>query len=226
MCDLARPVAREPRRGARRCSVQSLVVATRTYSRGTQEAEAFVTALLTASRVLVGVSARSLAEVESTVTVTQFRTLVVLDSHHDINLSGLAEKLGVNSSTALRMIDRLLVAGLVTRRENPDTRREVLLGLSPEGRRVVRRVTRRRRAELARVVDAMPADRRSELLAALRAFAEAAGEPEPSSDGAGSMAGYLDAWPGSVGGDGPATSRRAGHGPPGPRRRRREPGRL
>ena len=38
----------------------------------------FVTALLTASRVLVGVSARSLVQAQGTVTVTQFRTLVVL----------------------------------------------------------------------------------------------------------------------------------------------------
>jgi DNA-binding MarR family transcriptional regulator len=149
---------------------------------GAQETEAFVTALLTASRVLVGVSARSLSEVESAVTVTQFRTLVVLDSHQGINLSGLAEKLGVNASTALRMIDRLLVADLVTRRDNPETRREVLLALSPAGRKLVRQVTQRRRAELARVVAAMPSGRRSELLAALRAFAEAAGEPEPHSD--------------------------------------------
>lgn len=147
-----------------------------------------MTALLTASRVLVGVSARSLSEVERAVTVPQFRTLVVLDSQGQINLSGLAEKLGVNSSTALRMIDRLLVAGLVTRRDNPDTRREVLLGLSPGGRRLVRRVTQRRRAELARVVAAMPADRRAELLAALRAFAVAAGEPEPRPDEVSSLA--------------------------------------
>jgi DNA-binding MarR family transcriptional regulator len=168
------------------------------------EAEAFVTALLTASRVLVGVSARSLAEVESTVTVTQFRTLVVLDSQHEMNLSTLAERLGVNASTALRMIDRLLVAGLVTRRDNPDTRREVLLGLSPAGRSVVRRVTRRRRGELARVVAAMPAGRRVELLAALRAFAEAAGEPEPSPEEVSSMAWYVDAGP-----DAPAVRRRA-----------------
>lgn len=171
------------------------VVATRRPLGAADEAEAFVTALLTASRVLVGVSARSLSEVESTVTVTQFRTLVVLDGQGEINLSGLAERLGVNASTAVRMIDRLLVAGLVTRRDNPDTRREVLLGLSPEGRRVVRRVTRRRRAELARVVAAMPASRRTELLAALRAFAEAAGEPEPNPDEVGTMAWYVDAGP-------------------------------
>ena len=141
--------------------------------------DVFVTAVLTASRVLVGVSARSLAEVEETVTVTQFRTLVVLDSRGEINLNSLAEALDVNSSTALRMIDRLLVAGLVTRRENPNNRREVLLGLSAEGARIVDIVTKSRRSEIARIVTAMPNERRSELIAALHAFADAAGEPQP-----------------------------------------------
>src|SRR5665647_545120 len=40
-------------------------------------ADELVSALLTASRALVGVSARSLARVEDAVTITQFRTLVV-----------------------------------------------------------------------------------------------------------------------------------------------------
>jgi DNA-binding MarR family transcriptional regulator len=137
-----------------------------------------VTAILTASRVLVGVSARSLADVEDTVTLTQFRTLVVLDSHGVINLNRLADLLAVNSSTAMRMIDRLLVAELVTRQENPANRREVLLDLTDEGRRLVQQVSDSRRAEIARIVKAMPAGERSELVNALRAFADAAGEPE------------------------------------------------
>jgi DNA-binding MarR family transcriptional regulator len=157
-----------------------------------EDNQAFVTALLTVSRVLVGISARSLGEVEGTVTVTQFRTLVVLDSHAEINLNRLAELLGVNSSTALRMIDRLLVAGLVTRRDNPASRREVLLGLSPAGRRVVRKVTRRRRTELARVVAAMPRERRDDFLAAMQAFAEAANEPEPHPDEVSSLGWYAE----------------------------------
>jgi DNA-binding MarR family transcriptional regulator len=138
-----------------------------------------VTALLTASRVLVGVSARSLAQVEDAVTVTQFRTLVVLDSHGEINLNRLAELLDVNSSTAMRMIDRLLVADLVTRRDNPTNRREVLLGLTRAGKRIVRQVTTRRRGEITRIATAMPATQRGALIVALRAFAEAAGEPDP-----------------------------------------------
>ena len=97
------------------------------------ELQDVVTAILTASRVLVGVSARSLADVEDTVTLTQFRTLVVLNSHGMINLNRLADLLGVNSSTAMRMIDRLLAAELVTREDNPTNRREVLLDLTDQG---------------------------------------------------------------------------------------------
>jgi DNA-binding MarR family transcriptional regulator len=141
--------------------------------------DALVTAVLTASRVLVGVSGQSLAEVEDTVTITQFRTLVVLDSREGINLNGLAEELDVNSSTAMRMIDRLLAARLVTRQDNPANRREVLLGLTAEGHRLVETVTRRRRTQIAKIVTAMPAVRRNELVAALHAFADAAGEPQP-----------------------------------------------
>ena len=137
----------------------------------------FVTALLVASRVLVGVSARSLTVVEDTVTLPQFRALVVLEGHGEINLNRLAELLAVNSSTAMRMIDRLLVSDLVTRRENPSNRREVLLGLSAHGSTVVKKVTERRRQDIARIVQAMPAGQRSDLIAALRGFAEAATEP-------------------------------------------------
>jgi DNA-binding MarR family transcriptional regulator len=143
-----------------------------------------VTAVLTASRVLVSVSARSLAGVEDVVTVTQFRTLVVMEAHGELNLNGLAALLDVTPSTALRMIDRLLVADLVTRRDNPDNRREVLLGLTKQGRAIVAKVTRKRRAEIPKIVAARPNARRSELVAALKAFADAAGEldaPEPES---------------------------------------------
>lgn len=141
-----------------------------------------ITGLLTASRVLVGVSARSLSVVEDIVTLPQFRTLVVLDGHGEINLNRLAVLLAVNSSTAMRMIDRLLASGLVTRRENPANRREVLLALSRSGSTVVKKVTQRRRKEIARIVQAMPIDQWSDLVAALRSFAAAAHEPPVGSD--------------------------------------------
>jgi DNA-binding MarR family transcriptional regulator len=144
------------------------------------DSDELVTAVLTASRALVAVSARSLTQLDERVTVTQFRTLVVLGNHGETNLNGLAEELDVNASTAMRMIDRLLTAGLVTRSENPGNRREVLLGLTVEGRKLVDTVTRKRRREIAKIVERMPTARRGQLVAALHAFAEAAGEPHPS----------------------------------------------
>jgi DNA-binding MarR family transcriptional regulator len=132
--------------------------------------------------VLLSVAVRSLAEVEDTVTIPQFRTLVVLDAHGQMNLNTLSGLLDVTPSTALRMIDRLLAAELVTRRDNPANRREVLLDLTDAGTLLVEQVTAKRRTQIARIVTAMPAGRRTEMIVALRAFAEAAGEPEPRAD--------------------------------------------
>jgi DNA-binding MarR family transcriptional regulator len=143
-----------------------------------------VAAVLTASRVLVGISARSLAEIGETVTLTQFRTLVVLDSHGPSRLNKLAERLDVTASTALRMVDRLVAAGLVDRRENAQDRREVVIDLTAGGRSLVRKVTRARRVEIERIVLEMPASRRRELVRALEAFATAADEPAVVADAA------------------------------------------
>jgi DNA-binding MarR family transcriptional regulator len=142
------------------------------------ETDQLVTALLTASRVLVGVSARSLAAVEDTVTLPQFRALVVLDGQGPINLNRLAELLGVTASTAMRMVDRLIAAHLVSRTGNPTNRREVVLELTAQGSELVRQVTAGRRAQITRIVTAMPVSERGAMVEALRAFAAAAGEPD------------------------------------------------
>jgi DNA-binding MarR family transcriptional regulator len=144
----------------------------------------FVTALLTASRALVGVSARSLGGVEEKVTLSQFRTLVVLHAHGDSRLNRLSERLQVNASTTLRTVDRLIAAGLVARKENPDDRREVLLQLTRRGRQLVEDVTARRRDAIATIVRGMPTKQRAAMVEALMSFAEAADEPLAVGDSA------------------------------------------
>ncbi|SDP41117.1 DNA-binding transcriptional regulator, MarR family [Pedococcus dokdonensis] len=146
-----------------------------------------VTALLTASRVLVGVSARSLAEVQDDVTVTQFRLLVVLRGHGETRLNRLADRLGVTPSTALRSVDRLIASDLVTRRENTQDRREVVIELTPRGRRVVDHVTERRREAIRVIVEAMPREQARRLVEALSTFAEAADEPTAALDAANAL---------------------------------------
>jgi DNA-binding MarR family transcriptional regulator len=104
-------------------------------------ADDLVPALLTAARALVGVCARSLARVQDVVTITQFRTMVVLQGHGDTRLNQFAERVGAAPSTSLRMVDRLIAARLVIRRENKADRREVLIALTVEGARLVREVS-------------------------------------------------------------------------------------
>lgn len=149
-------------------------------STASDEADELVASILTASRLLVAVSARSLASVEENLTLPQFRMLVVLDSREAMSISRLADFLAVNPSTAMRMVDRLAVAGMVARSSNPDSRREVLVTCTPTGSTVVREVTQRRTREIAGIVAEMPARRRKGLADALRAFAEAGGEPSAS----------------------------------------------
>lgn len=144
------------------------------------EVDALVTAFLAASRVLMAVSARSIAAVEETVTLTQFRTLIVLERNGQLNLQKLADHLGVNASTAMRMVDRLIAAGLVNRAENPASRREVVLTLTVEGERIVNEVMSRRRDEIRQIVTAMTPDHRDGLVAALEALCDAAGETRAS----------------------------------------------
>ncbi len=134
--------------------------------------------VLVASRVLVGVAARSLAAVADQVTLPQFRMLVMLSSRGPLRAGELADALGVHPSTATRMVDRLSADGLVDRHVNPGNRREVILSLSSRGSRLVDDVTRRREEQIAAIVAAMPERQRARLVGALRAFNSAAGEPE------------------------------------------------
>ena len=79
----------------------------------------------------------------------------------------------------MRMIDRLLAAELVTRQDNPANRREVLLDLTDQGRELVQQGQRHpTRGDRPHRQGNAGRSERSELVTALRAFADAAGEPE------------------------------------------------
>jgi DNA-binding MarR family transcriptional regulator len=135
-----------------------------------------VDAVLSASRVLVAVAARSLADVAEEVTLTQYRTLVVLASRGPQNLAGLAEAVGGAPATATRMCDRLVRKGLIRRRTERDDRRQLRVALTAEGRSLVDAVTGRRRHEIGRIMNEIPAEQQAVLVQALGRLASAAGE--------------------------------------------------
>jgi DNA-binding MarR family transcriptional regulator len=147
-------------------------------ARGTAEqgGDELVDAVLGASRALVAVAARSLATVAEDVTLAQYRVLIELAARGPQRLADLATALGVDRSTATRMCDRLVRKRLVHRRRMNDDRRGVRVSLARSGAELVAEVSRRRRVEIATIVQRIPKAHRRPVLEALRAFADAAGE--------------------------------------------------
>lgn len=138
-----------------------------------------VEATLAATRALVGVVVRSLAGALEQVTLPQFRILVVLHTAGSMRSGALAEQIGVHQSTFTRTADRLVAGGWIRRETSPESRREVLVHLTPAGRGLVEQVMQRRRAEIAEVLRrALPEDR-ALIRRGMEAFARAGGEPSP-----------------------------------------------
>ena len=144
--------------------------------RSAVESDDLVDAVLGASRALVAVAARSLANVGEDVTLAQYRVLVVLASRGPQRLADLADALTVDRSTATRMGDRLVRKRLVVRQRGTEDRRVVRISLTEAGAELVTEVSRRRRAEIRRIVRRMPPAGRAAVVDALQAFAAAAGE--------------------------------------------------
>lgn len=150
--------------------------------RGAKSAEA--EAVLAACRVLVAVSAQSMAAVEDLADPTQVRALVVIASKGAVSLSELAEATNIHLTRASRLCERLVASGLINRADDPANRRQLTLTLTQAGQDVVSQVMQRRREAIQPILDRlskhMTKQRRAELTALLQEFAAAGGEPSDS----------------------------------------------
>jgi len=139
-----------------------------------------IDAVMFAARVFVAVAAQSVASVEDRVTLPQLRVLVMIASRGPQNLAAVAQALGVHPSNATRRCDKLVEAGLIHRSDDPADRRNLILRLTPSGRVLVQQMAEHRRGAIEDVLGKMPAALRGDLVPALLAFAQAAGEVPPS----------------------------------------------
>lgn len=136
-------------------------------------------ATLRASRALLGIVARSVSDALEKVTLPQFRVLVVLAGSGAMRMGALAARVGAVPSTFSRSIDRMVEGGWVIRQESPQSRREILVDLTDEGRQLVDQVTERRRRQVASVLTSLAPDEQQQIIDALELFSTAAGEPTP-----------------------------------------------
>ena len=140
--------------------------------------EETIDAILTASRVLVAIAARSLADDLQDVTLAQYRALVVLAQRGPQHLSDLADELAVHPATATRMCDRLVTKNLIQRTPSNTDRRQIEITATDAALSLVKRVSLRRRKEIASIASSLPLSSIDALLVGLSAFSNAAAETQ------------------------------------------------
>jgi DNA-binding MarR family transcriptional regulator len=128
------------------------------------------------SRVLVAITARSLGALDVDLTLTQYRTVMVLASRGPQRTIDLARELAVHPSTVTRVCDRLIRRELLHRQHRPLDRRVAWLTLTEPGRELIGEVTRRRTAELRRLLDATDIDGAEQVVRLLGGLVAAAGD--------------------------------------------------
>ena len=128
--------------------------------------------LLAALRMAMGVSIRAADEVGD-ISPVQLRALTVLRETAGANLVQLAQGMGVTVSTASRLVDRLVAAGLAERRPAPQTRREIRLSLTRSGKATLTRYDRLRVDGVHRCLGQVPLEDQDTLLKALSSLVDA-----------------------------------------------------
>jgi DNA-binding MarR family transcriptional regulator len=97
-------------------------------------------------------------------TPTKLRALDVIGEAGGIRVGELADRIGIDETTATRLVDRLEAAELAERRSASGDRRVTVVGLTPAGVVLVREVARRRRRFFCDVLTALEPDERTELV--------------------------------------------------------------
>ncbi|MGW2621929.1 MarR family winged helix-turn-helix transcriptional regulator [Micromonospora taraxaci] len=169
-------------------------------------------ALDTAAASLLGIWESAREGTANRVSGAQLRAVMVVEQADGINLRRLATQLDMLLSSASRLCDRLVAAGMLEREPGRFDRREISLHLTPEARRLLAELRADRQAQLAAVLAGMTPESRDALLSGMREFDEVARRQQADTTPAGESAEEED-WPGDP--DGPG-------GPGGPADRSRQ----
>ncbi|RZS87310.1 MarR family transcriptional regulator [Motilibacter rhizosphaerae] len=133
-------------------------------------------AVINGGRVLVGIAARSLVAHADDVTLPQLRALTLVRGKGPLRLSDLAAELEIDTSTATRLVDRLVRKGLLNRSVEAADRRALRLTLTPAGRGLLRRMTEYRKRELRKILAQLSDEELVDLRAGMQALSRVTGE--------------------------------------------------
>jgi DNA-binding MarR family transcriptional regulator len=108
-----------------------------------------------AARALLALSTRASMDLPQGISLTQLRALAAAEEAGPCSLGVLADAMMISTSSASRLVDRLIAAGVLDRRPSEVSRREVILQVTPRGKRLLRRHEASRRAVFAELLQRM-----------------------------------------------------------------------
>jgi DNA-binding MarR family transcriptional regulator len=91
-------------------------------------------------------------------TPQQHQALLAIEGYPErnyVNVRELAERLQLAHHSVVGLLDRLERAGLVARKSEPNDKRKVLVHVTPEGRRLLAKLTRAHKKHLLRLAPEM-----------------------------------------------------------------------
>ena len=97
-------------------------------------------------------------------TPSKLRALELLAQQDGLRVGELADRVGVDDTTATRLVDRLENLGLAERHSEEGDRRAILVGLTDDGRELVKGVAAQRQQFFADVLASLDAEERVQLV--------------------------------------------------------------
>lgn len=105
-------------------------------------------------------------------TIAQLKSLFFISNKKSTNLTMLAQALRVTPSNVTGIVDRLVEQGLVSRKENPENRRVLILEVTEKGEALVASLRERIADQLSKVLSRLSEEQLSTLAQGLKFLAE------------------------------------------------------
>jgi MarR family transcriptional regulator, organic hydroperoxide resistance regulator len=107
------------------------------------------------------------------ITIAQLKSLFFISNQRSSNLGKLAAALGVTPANVTGIVDRLLEQGLVSRNENAQDRRMLLLGTTEKGEELVANLRERRWGYMSKILARLNEDELATLAQGLTSLVNA-----------------------------------------------------
>jgi DNA-binding MarR family transcriptional regulator len=150
-------------------AVAQLSRATKVEDDGSDQLVALATRVEAAARGLLALSTQASLDLPGGLSLTQLRALSASEQIGPCTLGVFAQALKISTSSASRLVDRLVAAGVLDRRPSTSSRRELKLEVTAAGRRLLRRHEDARRALFAEMLRELSPSETKALLKGLEA---------------------------------------------------------